>query len=510
MANLPASTDYTDKDFESVRSRMFSLVRSVFPRWTNESVADFGNMLVESFSWICDVLLYYQDNQAREGRFGTAVLRQSMIALVKLIGYDIPNATAATADVVVTIDNASELVGTVTTTAPGVPVVVKTTEVTDPIRGELISPIPFAISVVDGSKSFTWQHSITQPRFTRASTGLIDQRYLLPFGPFLDGSQVVSTTGEGEFTRVNSFFNSTPTDKHYRLQIDQNDRAEIIFGDGINGIVPSGTINIDYKTGGGIDGNVEPNSLLIVEGNFVDSQGTRAYLFANNAADASGGEPREEVDGTRVNAPASLRVLTRTVAREDYEINARRVSGVGRALMLTSNEDISIDENTGNLYIVPSDGGTPSQNLLDSVEYMCTVTYPHTVTFQLYIKPVDYLTVDIIAWVWLRQDTVPSTVKATILSNLEDYFEPMLASGAPNPDIDFGWNYKDEDGNPAGEIPLSDIYNIVRDTTGVRKIGTADEQFTLNGLHDDLSIPNHKFPQLGDVTIINGKTGTEI
>lgn len=510
MTLLPSNRDYTDKDFESIRERTFNLIQSVFPTWSDNAVTNFQNILVESFSWILDVLVFYQDQQAREGRFQTAVLRKSMIALTKLINYALPGAAAASADVVITITNASALTGSVTP-ALSAPVVAKTEAVTNPIRGEIISPLPFAIPVVDVSKTFVWEHSLTQPTFGVASSGLVDQRYLLPFGPFLDdGSEVVQTTSQGVFSRVSTFYNSDPTDKHYRVQVDQNDRAEVIFGDGVNGIVPVGNITADYRIGGGIFGNVEAGSIKKLEGSFVDSVGNPAYLVASNAAAAEGGIPREEVDAARVNAPQSIRVINRTVAREDYEINAKRVSGVGRALMLTSDQFSGISENRGNLYIVPSTGGVPSQSILDQVFTSCTITYPNTVTFQLEVKPASYLTIHIRAVVFLDQNTVPSEVKAAIVNNLEDYFSPMLASGEENPEIDFGYNYKDADGNPAGEIAWSDVQNVVRDTVGVRKVDPGDDGFTLNTLRSDVPIPNWQFPELGDVVVINGDTGDEI
>lgn len=510
MALLPSNRDYTDKDFEALRERMFNLIRSVFPTWSDFAVSNFQNILVELYAFTGDVLSFYQDQQAREGRFGTAQLRKSMVALVKLIGYAIPGASAASADVVITITNASALTGTVVPST-STPVIVRTEAVTNPIRGEVLSPLPFQIPVADVSKTFQWEESLTQPEYLVASTNLSNQRYLLPFGPFLnDGSEIVQTTAQGLFTRVSTLYNSGPTDLHYRIQLDQNDRGQVIFGDGVNGEIPGGNISASYRTGGGIFGNVEQGALKKVEGSFVDSVGSTAYLVASNAAAAEGGIPREEIEGTRVNAPESLKVLTRTVAREDYEINARRVDGVGRALMLTSNEFAGIGENRGELYIIPSTGGTPSQLLLDSVFTMCTVTYPNTVTFQLTVRPASYLTIHIRAVIYLEQNTVPSEVKASVTTNLTSHFEPMLASQAPNPEVDFGYNYKDADGNPAGEIAWSDIQNIVRDTTGVRKVDAGDQGFTMNGLRADLPIPNWQFPQLGDVTVINGDTGLEI
>ena len=94
---------------------------------------------------------------------------------------------------------------------------------------------------------------------------------------------------------MTSFYDSGPTDLHYQVQVDQNDRAEVVFGDGTNGVIPVGNISVDYRTGGGIYGNVEAGALTKINGSFVDSNNTPAYLTVTNAAAASGGSPREEV-----------------------------------------------------------------------------------------------------------------------------------------------------------------------------------------------------------------------
>ena len=59
----------------SLRLRLRNLVRSVFPEWTDFNVASFGNILVELYAFVGDVLAYYQDNQARESRIATATQR---------------------------------------------------------------------------------------------------------------------------------------------------------------------------------------------------------------------------------------------------------------------------------------------------------------------------------------------------------------------------------------------------------------------------------------------------
>ncbi len=516
MSTIPAPIDYSDKDFDSLRDRLFSLISSVFPSWTDEAVANFGNIMIESFSYVGDVLTFYQDKQARESRFGTATLRKNMIALCKLTGYQLENAAAATADVLVTIDNASQLTGLVTPSGGlSSATIVRTDEVTDPIRGELDAPVSFDMSLSETSKTFAWRHVLTQSRFTVASTNRADQKYELPSTPFLAESETVTTSVDGAYVRVTSFLSSGVTDKHYRVQVDQNDRATIIFGDGATGKIPEGDISVDYKIGGGILGNVEPGSLKRMETTLTDVSGTPAVVTVTNALAATGGTPREEVAAARESAPAALRVLSRAVAREDFEIVADQVPGVGRALMLTSNEQTSIGENTGQLFVIPTTGGTPSSALLNDVygafgKEGQTSTLPDaqvyhpTLTFQLSVLAVAYKEIDIIATIWLGQNQVASTVKTAVTTALSDYFDPILADGTKNPNVDFGYNYKDIDGDPAGEIAWSDVFNVIRDTTGIRKV---DQGMSLEGAVDDVTIPNWQFPSLGSVTLINGDTG---
>lgn len=92
---LPVNGDYTDKDFDSARARLFKLIQSVFPTWTDTSVANFGNLIIEMFAWCMDFLGFYQDNQAIESRIVTATLRKNLIALSKLVNYEPASAQAA-------------------------------------------------------------------------------------------------------------------------------------------------------------------------------------------------------------------------------------------------------------------------------------------------------------------------------------------------------------------------------------------------------------------------------
>ena len=500
MAISERTTNFTDKDFDSLRLRLQNLVRSVFPEWTDFGVANFGNLLLELYAFVGDVLSFYQDNQARESRIGTATQRKNLIALAKLLGFRPAGARAATAAAAFTL-----------AAPPAAPVPirrgtrVKTASVTEPVAFQLLADLTIPAGTSPPTVIGIVEHAESQDELF-SSTGLPNQEVVLPATPYLDNSATVSA-GNGAYAEVQNFLGSMAIDRHFTVVVDQNDRATIRFGNGVNGQIPSGTITIGYKTGGGAKGNVEAGALRKVDGRFTDDTGAPVTLSVTNPHPASGGTDRQSSSQIRVLAPESIRVLNRTVTREDFEINARRLPEVARALMLTSNEDAGIAENTGILFVVPRGGGLPTEALKDVVRNQVTIAYPCTLTFEVSVQDPVYVPVNVQATVHLRQGANAATVRAAIVTALQDFFAVSLSDGTPNPNVDFGWNVKDADGNPAGEIALSDVFNTVRDVPGVRKIGDGPEDFLLNGAREDLAIGMREFPTLGTITLVNGATG---
>lgn len=501
MALLGPSTDYTDKDFDSLLARCRNLIRGVFPEWTDEDVADFGNILVELFCHIGDVLTKTQDNQAGEAYIGRATQRRNMIALVKLLNFTPRGNTASLVDLALTCTPAPT--GSVTIPAR---TRARTEAITDPVIFETTAEVIFAPGV-PGPLVVTAENAEGKSDlFT--SSGAPNQEIKLASRPFLDGSLVL-TAGNGAYEVVTDFLDSTANDRHCTLTVDQNDRCTVRFGNGVNGAVPAGTITAAYKVGGGSAGRVEGNTVRRLEGTFTDAFGNAVVITCTNPQPSSTPRDRQSVDEMRVAAPRELRVLTRTVAREDYEINALRVPGVARALMLTSDQDPAIAENTGALFIVPDGGGVATQDVKDAVLEMVTVTYPRTLTFDVTVFSATYLVVNIEAIVYLRKGAKAATVKAAILAALDVAFSIDSEDEALD-GIDFGYNLQDANGDATGVIAWSDVFNVIRDTTGVLKVDAGSSGLLLNGARADLPIESRWFPRLGTVTLINGDTSTPL
>lgn len=513
MANiLPGSLDYTDKDFDSVKDRLIKLIGTVFPTWTDHNVANFGNVLLESQAFVADLLGFYQDNQANEAFLPSTQQRKNAIALAKMINFEAEGAAAAQVDVTLTARDTSTggpPVGNVSIPAE---TIVQTAEVTDPVRFQLLTAATIAAASDPSTDTVTAENSANaEDNFV--SSGVPNQEFVLTSIPYLDDSAVINA-GDGTYTEVDTFLSSTSSDKHFVILVDENDRATVRFGNGVNGKVPIGNVAVTYKTGGGAVGAVEEGAVSQIQGQFTDDLSNPVTVTVTNAASSSGAQDRQTVDQIRIAAPASLRVLERTVAREDFEICADQIAGVARSLMLTSDQSEAIPENTGFLFIIPEGGGVPSTALKDEVAaiFVEQGEKPSTLTFVVDVRDPLYLSINVEATIFPDESadldpTSDNYIKTLIVADLESYFAISNADGTPNEKIGFGFDFKDGDGNPAGEIPKSDIFNIVRDNAFVRKMSDKITGFLLNGGTTDVDLEPREFPQLGTVTLINGDTG---
>ena len=192
-----------------------------------------------------------------------------------------------------------------------------------------------------------------------------------------------------------------------------------------------------------------------------------------------------------------------TQSRDQFEGNARLVRGVARALLLTSDDDSGIPEYTANVHIVPVGGGLPSSSLKAAVLNELTVVRPQPVGMDVFVLDPTLKIFNYSATVYLEQGFTEPGVRANIEASLDSLFALLLASGAPNPQIDFGFKIKSADGSVAAEIPFSDGFNAVRDAAGIRKVdkGTFAPS-------SDVALSNTDFPYLGTVTLTNGDTSS--
>jgi predicted phage baseplate assembly protein len=130
---------------------------------------------------------------------------------------------------------------------------------------------------------------------------------------------------DGAWTARGDLLDSGPLDRHFVVEIDDDGRAHLRFGDGSSGRAPNpGTkLTVAYRTGNGTRGNVGAEAIskiVFFEGS--DSGGNRRV---RNPLPAQGGTEPEPLAEVRLFAPGAIRKqLERAVISDDYARLAER------------------------------------------------------------------------------------------------------------------------------------------------------------------------------------------
>ncbi len=134
---------------------------------------------------------------------------------------------------------------------------------------------------------------------------------------------------EVQWQETASIFDKGPSERVYTIQIDQEGKATVMFGDGRNGArLPTGQENVKavYRKGLGSAGNVAADKISLLLSMPLGLRSVR------NPQAASGGCDPEDPDNVRLNMPLGIVTMDRLVSLEDYEDFARAFAGIGKAL----------------------------------------------------------------------------------------------------------------------------------------------------------------------------------
>lgn len=130
------------------------------------------------------------------------------------------------------------------------------------------------------------------------------------------------------WSEVPSLYGSTPTQRSYQIDIDEDTGTSVLFGDGTEGArPPSGDHNIRavYRKGLGLAGNVGGGQLSTLLSRPL------GVASAINPEAATGGEDPEAESKARENAPLTVRTLDRAVSIRDYQDFSRAFAGIAKA-----------------------------------------------------------------------------------------------------------------------------------------------------------------------------------
>jgi hypothetical protein len=423
--NFVPQVDYTSRDYEAIREDLIALIPNFAPKWTNRDPADFGMVMIELFSYIADELNFYIDRSLNESFLSTASQKENVLNIAKILGY-IPT-SASPSTVLLTFQNSTANPITVPENTQVATSVVNNGQRTQVVfETDAAVTVPAKAGAVNGSATVNaTQGETVTSEVIGVSNGGPNQIFELAQSPVINGSVSIIVSGVS-YSQVSYLIDYQEFDPVFTAEADAEDVTYVTFGDGISGRVPPNGAQIiaTYRVGGGTQGNVSANTIKFILSNQVTGLTVVNQAVGQISGAASGGADPETTDSIRVNAPQSIRALSRAVSLSDYSSLAVQVQGVAKA--------ISIAEvySSITIYLAPygdsglqSDGLTSStvfNNLVEKVySFFADKTPPGTtLTFQ----PPKYVPAQIKIDVVL----LPQYVKAKVTAEVQSAIESLL------------------------------------------------------------------------------------
>ncbi len=419
--------DYMARDYDSLLASMRRLIPYKLPEWTDyESEADFGNVLLQLFAHMGDILSYYQDRIANESFLGTARERGSIIHHLRLIGYAL--ATPAPAAALLDIEVPETCVEAVTV-KKGDAFATRSEEDKSSVRFEYTDDNPLAIDFstitpAEGVKRYSGlpveEGRLIADEVIGQSDGTPNQQFELVHSPLIlrsrglglglakDITLIVQLGNvKQEWTLQETLAMSAKNAQNFMIDIDAEDNARVIFGDGIFGAIPptGAVIEATYRVGGGKAGNVPSGAVdTILEAPQLALLGA----VVTNPGPATGGGERESIEHAVKQAPAVFRSYKRAVTAEDYKALALNVSGVAKVRAEKGSW------NAVTLYVAPQGGGKVSDVLKKNLLLYFEDKRP--ITTMVEIQDVDYMPVYISAIVGKQSFYAAQDIREKVLA----------------------------------------------------------------------------------------------
>jgi hypothetical protein len=420
--------DYMARDYESLLLAMRERIPEKLPEWRNfANEADFGNVLLELFAHIGDILSFYQDRVANESFLGTARTRRSVIEHLRLIGYELGTAAPAATTLAVAVP---ATVSSKVTIERGAAFATSSRKDAPSVRFEYTGPAPltidFATRPVDqasGRRVFTGVPVEEGRLFTAELLGVSDgtpnQRFPLAHpGVILRRPSAASAARDitvltrlgaevTKWTLQESLAFSQGAQHDVAVRIDADDRATILFGDGTLGAKPDvgATVTATYRVGGGRAGNVPAGTVTTI----VDAP-PLAVLGATvtNPVAGTGGAQRESIEHAVQHAPGVFRAQRRAVTSADYEEIARTFNGVAKV------RAVATGWNEVTLFVAPEGTGRPKVS--DVLEAQLKVFFEdkRMVTQIVEVADVDYVPIMVTAELAVERFYLPDDVLAEV------------------------------------------------------------------------------------------------
>lgn len=377
--------DYTAWDYQAIKQYLYTIAQRVYgDKYTNFTESDFGIVLMEFIAARGDQLSFKLDCYLNEAFISTAIHAKSVYRHAMALGYKPTPRTSACYDFTLSVTGEYEydirIPAGYTITCPG----------------KNGTAMKVTLYSVDSNGSINYNNAIIIKKGELSCNNVIGlEGYLSSIsqsGKNVENQYIEITEKNampstlrvyvdgGEWTCVDSLYLSGK-EQVYQIRINEKTgNPYIMCGDGVNGLVfpNSSIINISYRIGGGLAGNVASGYINVTKSVSVSSNGGSAsgttvpITFVNRTAGVGGCEAESPAE-IKKNLPIWLRSQNRLVTLDDYTLEASKfyndtIGRVAKARAYLRHSGCSA--NIIDIYMLQYGGNSelsaPSQDLIDA------------------------------------------------------------------------------------------------------------------------------------------------
>ena len=350
-------TKYSNLDFDQIKTSIKDYLRA------NSTFTDFDfegsnfSVLIDTLAYNTYITAFNSNMIVNESFLDSATLRENVVSLARNIGY-VPRSTTS-AKAVISFEATAPVDGNgVPTTSTltlkaGVVCVGRSSDssYTFSIVDDITAPVDTTTAKAQFSNITVYEGSLLSKTFNY--DGSLDQRFILN-NAFIDTSTLsvfVKTTASElikgvEYELSENIFDVDKNSRIYFLQEVQDERYELIFGDGLIGKKlgsdGDGTyINAKYIVTGGKDGNGATNfsfsGTLETENTQVINPG---IITVTTNQPSQNGSDIESLDSIKYYAPKLYSSQYRAVTSRDYEAIIKRIYPDTESVSIVGGEEL--------------------------------------------------------------------------------------------------------------------------------------------------------------------------
>jgi len=344
------SSKFTNLDFDQIKTSIKDYLRA------NSTFTDFDfegsnfSVLIDTLAYNTYITAFNSNMIVNESFIDSATLRENVVSLARNIGYVPRSRTAARAKISFNISTQST--SETATLQAGLVCVGDSNEET------YIFSIPqnTTTKIVNGVASFSSIDVYEGTYLTKQFVvdGSLDQKFVLD-NSFIDTSTIVVyvkgavDTGLGkEYSLVENIINVTSTSEIFLLQEVQDEKYEILFGDGIFGkkLENGAIVTVSYIVTSGKDGN-GPSSFSFrgsIKGSSDEIIVPTATVSINTIERAQNGSDIESIDSIKYFAPRLYESQSRAVTARDYESIIKKIYPDTESVSVVGGEELDPPE----------------------------------------------------------------------------------------------------------------------------------------------------------------------